>query len=818
MATAKKSHHPTNKSNELYTEELSGPLGQIFGVRHLSPMGAIQLRTFINEVNPTAIVIEGPSDASALIEHFAHKKCRPPLAVLSFTKARPVRSILYPLAAYSPEWIALTEGLKRKALVRFMDLPASAFLATNAVSDEEDVRPESANPRSDSEAYLDDPYTAIAELSGDPEHDVWWERTFEHNNNPQAYRDAIAAFGLELRNIRRNSEKREDETILREKYMRRVLREVLAQGHQPQRVVVVCGAYHGSVLTAEEPALTDQELAALPRVDCIHTLMPYSYARLSAQSGYGAGNNAPAYYQLLFEAEQSSQPEQLGYRFLSAVAGRLRARGHIRSSAEVIEAARLAHALAAMHGSATAPTLQDLVDGAVTCLGHGDRALIEQVSEEVAIGAEIGAVPDGVARTSLQEDFYRMFKDLRLEDYLKDKKQTVRGRAKEGDAAVLDLREDRRAATPASAFRDRSVSIFLHRLGALGIGFAKLERSGSDPKLAADPVAARSRRLAAENTFKEQWTAQWTPECEIALVENALRGDTIELACSSVLKEKLHLVEDLGDGAQIALQSMLGELQDVMDAAVVRVRELTVGDGGFASVANALRKLSDLATYGSVRSLKLETLAPLIEQLFLRATLLLPDAVRCDDDSSRIHGTAISDIQWVALTADPTKNVLNIERWWAALATVTDDPFAHGYCAGTALALLLEQGQVPDELLDRRLGLRISVANNPGDVAHYFEGLASRNRMSLLHKRSLWRSLHEFVEGLSHEQFVRTAVGLRRAFGSFELGENRRVAEILGEIWGGETAAITRAVETQLSREELAVVASELEGLEDLDL
>ena len=125
---------------------------------------------------------------------------------------------------------------------------------------------------------------------------------------------------------------------------------------------------------------------------------------------------------------------------------------------------------------------------------------------------------------------------------------------------------------------------------------------------------------------------------------------------------------------------------------------------------------------------------------------------------------------------------------------------------------------MPDAVVDQRLGLRISVANNPGDVAHYFEGLSSRNRMALLHKRVLWRSLHEFIDGLSHEQFVRTAVGLRRAFGAFELGENRRVAEILGEIWGGGAAAITQAVESQLTREELAAVSSELEGLEDLDL
>ena len=43
------------------------------------------------------------------------------------------------------------------------------------------------------------------------------------------------------------------------------IRDAIAEGHDPARIVVVCGAYHAPVLTAEEPAMTDAEKAALPR-------------------------------------------------------------------------------------------------------------------------------------------------------------------------------------------------------------------------------------------------------------------------------------------------------------------------------------------------------------------------------------------------------------------------------------------------------------------------------------------------------------------------------------------------------------------------
>jgi hypothetical protein len=808
----------------------SGPLGRVFGVRHLSPMAAIQLERFIEHVQPTAVVIEGPADATPLIALLAHEKSAPPVAVLSFTKARPVRSILYPLAAYSPEWAAITRGLARGATVRFMDLPAEAFLAEACARDEEDVEGATAPraPRtSDTVAYLDDPYTAIAELAGDPDHDTWWERHFEHNAEPDAYREAIYEFGAQLRALRRESGRGERETLQREAHMRRVVREVIAEGHDPERVVVVCGAYHASALTWEAPAMTDAELRALPRAECSHTLMPYSFARLSAQSGYGAGNKAPAYFQLLFDAARKGRPDEAAIRVTSAIAARLRARGHSRSSAEVIESVRLANALAAMSDGSTAPTLRDLLDGALTCLCHGDEALLAKAAGEVCVGDAVGAVAPGAARTSIQEDFYRWVKDLRLEEHLRDKRTPVKGRAKDRGSDALDLREDRRAATRATALRDRTVSVFLHRLSALGIGFATLDRAGSDATLDEPARAGERRASRGQNTYKEAWTAGWSPDCEIALVESALRGDTIELAAEQSLRERIARAESVGDGAQLALAAMQCELQGAMDAAVDRVSALGVDDTGFESIAAAVRRLSDLTSYGSVRAVDLRPLEPLAAQLFLRATLLLPSATRSNDERARAVGDAMGDLQWVALTGASSAGrasegaLFDVERWWRALDAVADDDGAHGYCAGVANALLLEQGRVDDDALGRRVAVRVSPGLDPDGVGHFFEGISSRNRIALLSRKALWRSLTEFVEALDDEAFTRCLVGLRRAFGAFETGEARRVAEVLTELWGGGAdvaRAITGAVESRVSDAELRELSQELEGLEDLDL
>ncbi len=114
------------------------PLARVFGVRHLSPAAAHHLEHVLDTLNPTAVLVEGPSDATEQIKHLVHKDTRPPLALLAYTRQRPVRSIVYPLAEYSPEWVALTWGVRNcPKATRFIDLPAAVFLELHQVTEAE---------------------------------------------------------------------------------------------------------------------------------------------------------------------------------------------------------------------------------------------------------------------------------------------------------------------------------------------------------------------------------------------------------------------------------------------------------------------------------------------------------------------------------------------------------------------------------------------------------------------------------------------------------------------------------------------------------
>ena len=99
-----------------------------FGVRHLSPSAAYHLLDFLEKHKPKCILIEGPADATPLMSQIAQKGVKPPIAMLGYTTELPIETVLYPFASYSPEYQAICWGVKKKATLRFIDLPTENML------------------------------------------------------------------------------------------------------------------------------------------------------------------------------------------------------------------------------------------------------------------------------------------------------------------------------------------------------------------------------------------------------------------------------------------------------------------------------------------------------------------------------------------------------------------------------------------------------------------------------------------------------------------------------------------------------------------
>lgn len=540
----------------------------IFGVRHLSPGGAHHLLRLLDDIRPALILIEGPSDLSSLIPSICLPKTILPIAMMAYSETVPIRTILYPFAVYSPEYQAIRWAHKHKTACRFMDLPASVFLALRRQCTDEEA--DCAQP--DGKSL----YTRLAERTNEPDQESWWERHFEHNLLPSAYAQGARAYGQELRLCSEDGRDETAQTLVREAHMKREIERALSEGFAADKIVAVTGAYHVAGLETCA-ALTDAQLDALPRVPCKHTLMPYSYARLTFLSGYGAGNKAPAYYETLWQAMQEGDLKSASYQYLSRIAEGQRKYGNWASSAEVIEAVRLADTLAALKNAAF-PTLQDLRDSAMTCMGHGQFSEIALAVAAAEVGTAIGSLPAGVSRTSIQEDFYQKLKELRLEKYKTLIRQNL----------DLDLRENTRVKSEKSAFIDLNRSFFLHRMEALGIHFAEKQKTYQE-----------------KATWSESWLLAWQPEAEIEIVESALKGDTIELAAAFVFHDQLAAAQNIAETAAVIEIAWRCGMPRIVNDAISALQSLTIDAAGCddkaaSAVIEAMKLLNEAAIHHEI--------------------------------------------------------------------------------------------------------------------------------------------------------------------------------------------------------------------------
>jgi len=787
----------------------------VFGIRHLSPAGAYYVREFLDRTDPGLVLIEGPCDFTELIEDLGAEEVKPPVAVMAYTKELPIRTILYPFAEYSPEYQALLWAREHGCGCRFCDLPSEVFLGMRAAREAREAalweaetgkakereaeteeagsgqgqyagkaagrETEAEDPERNQDQEEFDVYRALDRQCQDKDHETFWERTMEQAVDAAGYEMGAKEFGRSLRQLDSRSVRDHAENLVREAFMRRQIEEAVKEGILPEKIVVITGAYHVDGILGGAPAMTDKDLKALPRLESMKTLMPYSYYRLSEHSGYGAGNRAPAYYEYLWQGLLRKEPDFGARRYLTGLAAFQRNHGGVVSSAEVLEAARLAGALAGLHDGRI-PTLKDLRDGAITCMGHGSFSELALAAADTEIGTKIGSLPQGVSQTSIQRDFYQKLKELKLEKY----------KSVTASELSLDLRENLRVKTKKAAFLDLERSFFLHRLRVLGIQFAQVQKARQD-----------------NATWAEQWNLRWTPEAEIQIVEAVLKGDTVEQAAAFELKNRMEESQGIAGMAGIVEEAFYCGMPVMVSAALDHLQAMAVDAATVAEIADTAGSLSVVIQYGDIRKLDRRPLIPILSQLFLRACLILPGECACDDGAAGALATAIGCLQTVSVTHD----FLDSDRFLDVLGQIAARDDLNTRLSGLAASILLEQGIMDSEELGREVERRLS-RGIPAELgAGWFAGLSSRNHYALIARLTLWEKLSGYLDTLDEEEFKRALLFLRRAFADFSSMEKNQIAENLGEIWQVNPEQVSEILNESLTDDAMEM----LEGLEDFD-
>ena len=94
----------------------------IFPVRHHSPRTSAALRAFLDATRPSVVMVEAPRDAAAIVPHLFDADTEPPVAILGYRTEGSPASGLYPLASYSPEYVAMRWAHEHGARIECIDI------------------------------------------------------------------------------------------------------------------------------------------------------------------------------------------------------------------------------------------------------------------------------------------------------------------------------------------------------------------------------------------------------------------------------------------------------------------------------------------------------------------------------------------------------------------------------------------------------------------------------------------------------------------------------------------------------------------------
>jgi hypothetical protein len=759
----------------------------VLGVRHHGPGSARSVVAELDRVRPRAVLIEGPADADPLLALVAAPGMAPPVALLAYAPDAPRLSAFWPFAVFSPEWQALAWAARHDVPVKFCDQPAASVLAMRDPGPDSDPGHDSsgdhAGPHGGAAAngereppsrsgggrpFSLDPIAEMAGAAGYDDPERWWDDVVESRLDGASPFPAITEAMGELRVTEQRLAEQAGAPAgtgtlreqRREAHMRQVLRATLRE--TDGAVAVVCGAWHAPALTGPlPPASRDAALLrGLPRRKAALAWVPWTHSRLAAASGYGAGVSSPGWYHHLF-----TTPDQTVIRWMTRVGGVLRRHDLPVSSAHVIEAVRLAEALATLRGRPLAG-LAEVSEATKAVMCDGNDVAAAFVHRDLVVGELLGSVPDDAPPVPLDADLRARARSLKLK--IDPVEKTL----------ALDLRKE----------TDRGRSAFLHQLTGLGIAWGTVT----------DDL------VKGTGTFHETWSLRWQPELAVDIIDAAVWGTTVVTAATARMTDAAANATELAAVTAIVEQVLLADLPDALGPVLRALDARAAADSDVADLMTAVPALVRAVRYGTVRGTDTAALAAVVHALTARVCAGLPAAVGGLADDAAIALRSALDGMHAALALfaqasrgqaarrEAVRALQARDRWLAVLASVARRRDVHGLIAGRVTRLLADAGLLPWPEAATRLRAALSAGVPAAGKAAWAEGFLSGGGLLLVHDRDLLAVLDGWVASLGEEEFLDVAPLLRRTFGEFSAPERASIGSAVRQLPGGHGAAARR--------------------------
>ncbi len=710
------------------------------GIRHHGPGSARRVLSRLDALRPGKVLIEGPADLTDQLPHLAHPQMVPPVALLAYSEKQPESAVFWPFAEYSPEYQAAVWAIRHGVELAFIDLPvAQRFDPSETTTGDEETSCEDDDPAPPEPVLVapqnHDPFTILGQLLGYEDGESFWNDFFETEGGEDGF-DAIDT-AIEALSAEQDLTPME---ARREAHMRLEIAKAAKETEAP--VAVVCGAWHVPALKAKHTAKADRDLLKGFKKEKIKSSwVPWTSPRLSRASGYGAGVQAPKWYEHLWRA---GSDEGADAAWSVHMARLMREAGHVVSAASSIEMIRLARSLAALR-ERPRPGFEELREAAIACLSFGEVLPWREIETQLLLGSDVGHVPADLPLAPLLEDLTRQQKKAKLKPQALEKELS------------LDLR------TSSGLTR----STLLHRLNTLDVPWGKEVGSG------------RSR-----GTFRENWLLRWEPEYAVELVEKLIYGTTIETACSARLSEQMQQETSLAALSDLTFMALTAQIPRAVDVGIQRMDDIAALTDDCGALLSAVPALVETIRYGQARETNTDALIAIVTRMVTQGAICLPLAARglAPDEATRFFEMLPATQQAIGLAAlgdDLT------HAWAAALQKVALEERSTPIVAGVAARLCYEAAYLDEDAVATRVTQAISPGVLIADAAGFFEGFFTGSGQRLIHDSALRRVVDAWLLSLDEEGFVAHLPLLRRVFSCMDKNERH---ELLGRLLGHSAA------------------------------
>ncbi len=735
-----------------------------FPVRHHSPVCSVQLLRVIEEYQPDCVLIEGPENASHMMEFLASEETKFPVAMYySYKDSKKLvdeeeearsYSCYYPLLEYSPELVAIKKAVSDGVAVKFIDLP----FAKRLVSTENYI---GVRKRLDKNNYSDDYLIsstniakALCEKTGFTNFDSFWDAHFEVNGLELSPEEFVTQFNTYTYLLRKGSNEHDliaDSTIIREQFM---AEEIEKAKQSYSKILVVTGGFHtyglmhpkeGEKLPYSKTKADDESIY----------LMPYSMEEADAINGYASGMVSPGFYQTAWEELKNGNRKAYETTVLNLIlktAKECKKKKMLITMSDEASAFNIAEGLALLRGKSQCGK-DECRDGIISSFIKGELNPATELPLDILgdffTGNRIGDIPKNSPTPPIVKDFMERAKFHRLKIDNSVRKEITLSVFAKGN--------------------HREISRFFHTLKFLNTDFCNQKRGSN-------LIDSKDR-----NIIREIWEYRFAPMVVTRLIEQSVHGATISSAAYHILADKIKEASSASDCAKLLIDCFLMGINDKLELLKQKTIDTIALDDDFFSCGEALYHLSHIYRlrefYGERDNLDY---IKLIELCFGKTLSTLEYVKNCNEDMEQ---QAIKNVKLLFDIASKEEFKHFKESILETFIELVYSDLVNPTLLGAMQGILYAMGNIGANVVTYSFNTYLASNDEAVKGARFLSGVFYTARDIIFVGEEFLSSINKLISTLSSEDFIIMLPDFKMTFSYFTPSEIDRISKSIAKMF-----------------------------------